>query len=169
MRVARSRVAVALLILLLGGCGAEGVVEPIPEPSSPRGLVIQERALTGETALTAVGLRPEPGEGGERAWDYLCEYSRPISLENGWKQRFRVTIMNRGMEATPFSVTVDQYGADQEHSGSRSLGRVLVPPLTEKSASGYLLTQTPPSEILCRIERIESEEMTANIEAPASR
>lgn len=165
----RSQVAVALLVLFLGGCGGEGEVEPIPEPRSPRGLVIEERALTGETALTAVGLRPEPGEGGERAWDYLCEHSRPISLEDGWKQRFRVTIMNRGMEATPFSVMVDQYGADQVHSGSRSLGRVLVPPLTEKSFSGYLLTETPPTEILCRIERIGSEEMTANIEAPPSR
>jgi hypothetical protein len=169
MPVPRSQVAVALLALLLGACRGEGEVEPIPEPSSPRGLVVQERALTGETALTAVGLRPAPGEGGERAWDYLCEHSRPISLENGWKQRFRVTIMNRGMEMTPFSVTVEQYGADQAHSGSRSLGRVLVPPLTEKSFSGYLLTQTPPTEILCRIERIESEEMTAKIETPASR
>jgi hypothetical protein len=143
--------------------------EPIPEPSSPRGLVIQEKALTGEMALTAVGLRPEPGEGGERAWDHLCEHSRPISLENGWKQRFRVTIMNRGMEVTAFSVTVDQYGADQAQSGSRSLGRVLVPPLTEKSLSGYLLTQTLPEEILCRIEKDGSEEVTGNIGAPAPR
>jgi hypothetical protein len=161
MSVARSHVAAALLTLLLGACGGEGEMEPIPEPASPRGLVIQQRALTGETALTATGLRPKPGEGGERAWDYVCEYSRPISLENGWKQRFRVTIMNRGLEATPFSVTVDQYGADQEHSGSRSLGRVLVPPLTEKSLSGYLLTQAPPKEILCRIEKDDAEAMAS--------
>lgn len=157
MPAPHSQVAVALLALLLGFCRGEMEVEPIPEPSSPRGLVVQEKALAGETALTAVGLRPEPGEGGERAWGYLCERSRPISLGNGWKQRFRVTIMNRAMEATAFSVSVDQYGADQAHSASRSLGRVLVPPLTEKSLSGYLLTQTPPEEILCRIERIDSE------------
>ncbi|MDX1584687.1 MAG: hypothetical protein R3338_13905, partial [Thermoanaerobaculia bacterium] len=77
-----------LSVMLLISCDAgQGAHDPIPEPSSSKELVIEQKSLPADTTLSAVGLRPEDEEKADARWAYQCDFSRPISLEDAWKQR----------------------------------------------------------------------------------
>lgn len=147
----------ALSIAAILGCNSDvSDHDPIPEPSSSRQLVIEQRSLTGETAVTAVGLRPGGTDGADSRWGYRCDYSKPIGLENAWKQRFRVTIQNLSREVLEFEVKVTQHNGEGEAPPrTRDLGRLVIPPLTEKRFSGFMLSPYKPAEKICAVELVE--------------
>lgn len=155
-RVSRA-LSVALLAVTIVACNGE--VEdhdPIPEPSSSRELVIEQRTLAADTALTSVGLRPDGEEHADSRWSYRCDYSKPISVEDAWKQRFRVTIQNVSREVLEFEVTVTQHAEDGEvPPRTRDLGRLVIPPLTEKRFSGFMLSPYKPSDKICEVTLVD--------------
>lgn len=154
----RELTTAACLLLALTACDpSDDGHDPIPEPSSSRELVIEQRTLPHDTTLTAVGLRPDdPSERADARWGYDCEYSRPISTENGWKQRFRVTVQNIDTDAIELEVSIAQYAAEGDAPPRiRQIGRVVVPPLTEKRFSGFMLNPRKPGEKLCSVELVD--------------
>lgn len=148
-----------LCAVALASCGPDADDhDPIPEPSSSKELVIEQRSLTSDTTLTAVGLRRQESDKAETRWSYDCEYSKPISVGNAWKQRFRVTIRNISIEALAFEATVHQFGTEDDlPTKSRKLGRLMIPPLTEKRFSGFVLGPVKPADKLCEVELLEME------------
>lgn len=152
------QLAISLLCLIaVTGCNSDpGDPDPIPEPSSSRELVIEQKTLAGDTALTAVGLRPDGSEKADSRWGYQCDYSRPISLEEAWKQRFRVTIQNVSREVLEFEVVITQSSADGESPPrKRDLGRLVIPPLTEKRFSGFMLSPYKPGDKVCEVVLVD--------------
>lgn len=152
--------AALLCAFALASCDSgSGEHDPIPEPSSSKDLVIEQRSLPADTTLTALGLRPGENEKADERWAYQCDYSKPISLEEVWKQRFRVTIQNVSTEVLEFDVNITQYGAEEEDPPrERSLGRLVIPPLTEKRFSGFMLNPRKPGEKTCEVELFEPED-----------
>ena len=128
--------------------------DPIPEPSSSRELVIEQRSLPADTALSAVGLRPE-AEKADARWGYQCDYSKPILVKDAWKQRFRVTIQNVSREVLEFEVNVTQHSEEEGVTPrTRDLGRLVIPPLTEKRFSGFMLSPRKPADKICEVTLI---------------
>ncbi len=145
-------------MLVIAGCNSDsGEPDPIPEPSSARELVIEQKTLAADTALSAVGLRPEGSEKADTRWGYECDFSRAISLEDAWKQRFRVTVQNVSREVVEVEVTITQSSADgTSGERTRDLGRLVIPPLTEKRFSGFMLSPYKPGEKVCEVRLFES-------------
>ncbi len=152
----RKNIIPALCVVAILGCNSDDQHDPIPEPSSSRQLVIEQRSLAGDTALTSVGLRPDGVEEADPRWGYQCDYSRPISVQDKWKQRFRVTIQNASREVLEFEVDITQHREDgQGPPRVRGLGRLVVPPLTEKRFSGFMLSPYKPADKICQVRLIE--------------
>ncbi|MBW3670985.1 MAG: hypothetical protein KY432_04860 [Acidobacteria bacterium] len=149
-----------MLIAALGvailGCNSDAGHDPIPEPSSSRQLVIEQRSLVADTALTTLELRPEGSDQADARWGYRCDYSKPIGLEDAWKQRFRVTIQNVSREVLEFEVRITQHSSEGEAPPrTRELGPLVIPPLTEKRFSGFMLSPHKPAEKECGVELVE--------------
>lgn len=150
------QILIAALGVAILGCNSDAGHDPIPEPSSSRQLVIEQRSLTADTALTSMGLRPGDTDQADARWGYRCDYSKPIGLENAWKQRFRVTIQNLSREVLEFEVKVTQHSsAGEAGPRTRELGPLVIPPLTEKRFSGFMLSPHKPGEKVCSVELVE--------------
>lgn len=151
------QILIAALGVAILGCNSDaGRHDPIPEPSSSRQLVIEQRSLAADSALTTVALRPEASGQEDPRWGYRCDYSKPIGLEDAWKQRFRVTIQNVSREVLEFEVKITQHSGEGEAAPrTRELGPLVIPPVTEKRFSGFMLSPHKPGEKVCGVELVE--------------
>jgi len=149
----RSVVVLAIASLVTLACRDQ---EPaFPELYSETEIVSQSRSLASDTALTAVGLRPEAErDDGSASWDRRFRDWKERVEKDAVRRNFELTIANRDRAAHEFRATIE-YRGENGIVKTRQLRHIVVPPLTEKTLYGFTRIRRPGDvAALCVVERV---------------
>ncbi|MGA7616739.1 MAG: hypothetical protein WBX15_16315 [Thermoanaerobaculia bacterium] len=157
----------ALTVLLLGllvtpalSCGRE---KPL-RASSRKEIVVRSRPLDRDATFTILGLRREDRrDDRQTGWDSTFR-DEITGTEEGFVRRdFTLSIANRTDQPWEFRATIEY----RDHEGNlvrkRVLRKLLVPPFTEKSYSGYTLFRSPGEvQVKSLVHRIDDDDSFAD-------